>query len=389
MGEIPILYEHLSEQPYQVCRRCVMDTSDRSIRFDETGLCAYCQNFDLSIVPRWQDMQRDSRLSEVATKIRAQRGGRAYDCIIGVSGGLDSSYTAYLAVREMKLRPLLYHVDAGWNTAQAVRNIGCLVDGLGVDLHTDVIDWEEMADLQSAFLHAQVADQDMPQDVAFFSSLYGFAKKENIKYILTGANFSTECIREPEAWGAYPGIDKRLIKDIHRRFGKRALRTFPIVDILEYRLLHRYLYGFKIVNPLNLVPFDKAAAEATLSREFGWSPFQHKHHESRFTRFFEDYWLPRKFGFDKRRAHFSSLIVTGQMTREKALVRLEKSEMDDLFQENELKYIEKKLGMASGELQVLFNTPSASVRDHKNKHLLIAGAWRLLRFIGLEERLLR
>lgn len=389
MGNNLHIRPYPSAQAYRACRRCVMDSSDSSILFDATGLCIYCQNFDLNVAPEWQDMQRDGLLSEVATKIRAKGDGQAYDCIIGVSGGLDSSYAAYLAVREMKLRPLLYHVDAGWNTAHAVRNIECLVDGLGVDLHTDVIDWDEMADLQSAFLHAQIADQDMPQDVAFFSSLYRYAKKKKIKYILTGANFSTECIREPEAWGAYPGIDRRLIIDIHRRFGKRALGTFPIVDTLEYRLLYRNFYRFQVVNPLNYGPFDKAAAEATLSRELGWSPFKHKHHESRFTRFFEDYWLPRKFGFDKRRAHFSSLIVTGQMTREEALARLEKPEMSELFLENEFKYVAKKLRMTSSELQSLFYAPSVSILEYKNKHRIFLNAWRFLRFLGHEKRLLR
>ena len=293
-----------------------MDTSDSGLRFDDKGRCQYCWNFDHNIVPNWlTDERGQRRLERMADRLRAEGKGKSFDCIIGLSGGLDSSYVTYISKEVLGLRPLLFHVDAGWNTDQAVGNIEKLVDGLGLDLYTEVINWEEMKDLQVAFLRSQIAHQDIPQAAAFFSVLYRFAREHGIKYVITGGNFSTECCREPEEWGAYPGIDKTLIVDIHRRFGSRPLESFPIVDVFVYKLYYRYFRGLTILKPLDLLPYSKSDAETLLESRFGWTRFQHKHHESRFTRFFEDYWLPRKFGFDRRRAHFSSLIMTGQMAR--------------------------------------------------------------------------
>src|SRR5690606_4710495 len=247
-----------------------------------------------SVLPNWHTDERGEReLMQLAEKIRADGKGRDFDCIIGLSGGLDSSYATFVAVEKMGLRPLLFHVDAGWNTDQAVGNIEKLIDGLGLELHTEVINWQEMKDLQVAFLRSQIADQDLPQDGAFFSALYRFARKHRIKYVLTGGNFSTECCREPEEWGGYPGIDRTLVMDIHHKFGTRPLKTFPIVDIMTYKLYYRYVLGMQVFKPLNLVPYIKKDAEALLQSKFGWQPFQHKHHESRFTRFYEDYWMPR------------------------------------------------------------------------------------------------
>ncbi|HEY4784735.1 MAG TPA: N-acetyl sugar amidotransferase, partial [Bacteroidales bacterium] len=223
----------MSLRPYQLCNNCIMDTSDSSIIFDENGWCEYCNNFYNNIVPNWHTDERgEKELLAVADKIKAEGKGKDFDCIIGISGGLDSSYATYIAKEKMGLRPLLFHVDAGWNTDQAVGNIEKLVDGLGLDLYTEVINWEEMKDLQVAFFKSQIPDQDIPQDTAFFSMLYKFARQHRIKYVLTGGNYSTECCREPDQWGAYPGIDKTLINDIHSKFGKQPLETFPIVDIL-------------------------------------------------------------------------------------------------------------------------------------------------------------
>jgi len=289
----------------------------------------------------------------------------------------------------MGLRPLLFHVDAGWNTFQAVGNIEKLVDGLGLDLYTEVINWEEMKDLQVAFLRSQIPDQDIPQDAAFFSALYKFARKHEIKYVLTGANYSTECCREPEEWGGYPGIDKTLILDIHNQFGKRSLESFPLVDILTYKILYQRVLGMEIVKPLNLVPYVKQKAEEELEQRFGWQRFQHKHHESRFTRFYEDYWLPRKFGFHKRRAHFSSLIMTGQMTRESALERLAIPEMDEHFLAQEFEYVAHKLDLTVDELQEIFEAPNKTYRNYKNKRWMISFAAKAMRHVGLERRLFR
>lgn len=380
----------MSTGNYQICTNCIMDTSDPSIAFDQHGVCKYCNNFKSEIAPNWHtDARGKSELQALALKIKAEGVGKDFDCIIGLSGGLDSSYAVYVAKEKMGLRPLLFHVDAGWNTDQAVGNIEKLVNGLGLDLFTEVINWEEMKDLQVAFLKSQVADQDFPQDTAFFSALYKFARKHKIKYVLTGANYSTECCREPEEWGAYPGIDKILISDIHARFGRSRLKDLPIVDILTYKIYYQKILGMQIVKPLNLVPYIKKDAEEELSRLFGWQKFQHKHHESRFTRFYEDYWMPRKFGYHKRRAHFSSLIMTGQMTRDEALDRLSRPEMDEQFLTQEFEYVAHKLGLTVDELQKIFEGDNKTYHDYKNKRWLIGVGARVLSALGLERRLFR
>lgn len=189
--------------------------------------------------------------------------------------------------------------------------------------------------------------------------------------------------------GGYPGIDKRLFKDIHKRFGTRTLKTFPIVDILAYKIYYRYVLGMQVIRPLNLLPYVKKDAEETLQRLYGWQSFQHKHHESRFTRFYEDYWLPRKFGYEKRRAHFSSLIMTGQMTREEALERISKPEMDENFLHSEFEYVANKLDLSIEDLQFIFDGENKTFHDYKNKHFMIGLGARIMNTLGLERRLFR
>lgn len=375
---------------YQICTKTIMDTSDPNIVFNEKGESDYYVNFINEILPNWHtDEKGYAELMSVAEKIKKEGIGKDFDCIIGLSGGLDSSYVAYVAKEIMKLRPLLFHVDAGWNTDKAVGNIEKLCNGLGLDLYTDVINWEEMKDLQVAFLKSQIADQDLPQDYAFFSGLYKFAKKNKIKYVLTGGNFSTECCREPEEWGGFSGIDTLLVKDIHSKFGKRPLKTFPLVDILTYKIYYRYVLGMKVFKPLNLLPYNKKEVEKLLFDEFGWESFQHKHHESRFTRFYEDYWLPRKFGFQKRRAHFSSLILTGQMTRNEALERVSKPELSDEFLEKEFEYVADKLDLKVEDLKLIFEGENKTFNDYKNKISLIRLGAKAMSILGLEKRLFR
>jgi N-acetyl sugar amidotransferase len=364
-----------------------MDSTDKKIQFDENGRCDHCQNFNNNIFPNWHTGKKGlSELEKVAKKIKHEGVNKDFDCIIGLSGGLDSSYTAYIAKEIMGLRPLLFHVDAGWNTNQAVGNIEKLVNGLGVELYTEVINWKEMQDLQLAFFKSQTPDQDIPQDTAFFSALYKFARQNKIKYVLTGGNYSTECCREPDEWGAFPGIDKTLIGDIHKKFGLRKLKTFPIIDALVYKIFYHKILGMKVFKPLDLVPFIKKDAETLLNEKYGWKSFQHKHHESRFTRFYEDYWMPRKFGYEKRRAHFSSLIITGQMTRDEATERLKTPEMDDKFMKSEFEFVANKLGLTVSELQEIFDGNNKNFHDYKNKYKIISWAGRLLNMLGLERR---
>lgn len=375
---------------YQICAKTIMDTTDPNIVFDENSISDYYHNFQNNILPNWTVGEKGhAELMQIAERIKKEGQGKDFDCIIGLSGGLDSSYAAYVAKEVMGLKPLIFHVDAGWNTQQAVGNIEKLINGLNLDLYTEVINWEEMKDLQTAFLRSQIPDQDLPQDAAFFSGLYKFAKKNKIKYVLTGANYSTECCREPEEWGAYPGIDLTLFKDIHSQFGKRQLGTFPLVDILTYKLYYKYVLGMDIVKPLNSVQYIKADAEKLLHEKFGWEKFKHKHHESRFTRFYEDYWMPKKFGYEKRRAHFSSLILTGQMTRPKALERISKPEMDEHFLEQEFEYVANKLSLTVKELREIFEGQNRTYKNYKNKRTLIGIGAVGMKILGLERRLFR
>jgi N-acetyl sugar amidotransferase len=378
------------KQSFEICTTCIMDKSDPHIQFDVNGECDYCGNFKRVINPSWNTGEEGRlALDRMAKSIRTSGKDSEFDCLIGISGGLDSSYAAYIAKEVMGLRPLLFHVDAGWNTDQAVGNIERIVDGLGLELYTEVVNWEEMKDLQTAFLRSGIPDQDLPQDAAFFSGLYKFARAHNIKHVITGSNYSTECCREPEEWGGYLGIDTLLFNDIHKKFGKRSLRSFPLTDILVHKVWYQRVLGMQMHHPLNLIPFIKKDAEAELNRLFGWKSFQHKHHESRFTRFYEDYWLPRRFGFEKRRAHFSSLIMTGQMTRQAALERIAQPEMDEHFLEQEFEYVAHKLDLSVAELRQIFNAPKRTYRDYRNKRWLIGLGADVMRRLGFEKRFLR
>jgi N-acetyl sugar amidotransferase len=366
-----------------------MDTTDPLIEFDAKGWCDQCRNFYENILPNWHPDDRGLKLlMPTIEKIKKDGRGRSHDCLIGISGGVDSSYLTYIAKEKFGLRPLIFHVDAGWNSQQAVNNIEKMVDGLGLDLHTEVIDWQEMKDLQVAFFKAQVPHIDTPQDHAFFGSLYNFASKHGIKYILTGANTSTECVREPLDWH-YHATDLRQLRDIHEKFGRRPLKTFPLTDIFTYKLYYRYIKGVRVVKPLDHVPYVKEEAMQELVDRFGWQRYAHKHYESRFTRFYEGYWLPTKFGFDKRRAHFSSLILTKQMTREDALARIAKKAYDEETVAQDFEYVATKLDLTISELKDLMAGPNKTYRDYKSRMPLISLATGILRAIGVEKRIIR
>ncbi|MEJ7928432.1 N-acetyl sugar amidotransferase [Ramlibacter sp. AN1015] len=376
-------------QPYRICANCIMDTSDSKITFDSRGWCDYCNNYHSNILPHWHPDERGMReLEPVLEQIRRHGKGRDHDCLIGISGGVDSSYVTYLAKAKFNLRPLLFHVDAGWNSQQAVNNIEKLVDGLGVDLHTEVVDWQEMRDLQLAFFKAAVPHLDTPQDHAFFAGLYNFAAKHGFKYILTGANYSTECVREPLEWH-YHASDLRQLKDIHRRFGTRSLKTFPTADILKFKLYYRYVKGVQVVKPLNHVPYFKEAAMQELVDKYGWQKYAHKHYESRFTRFYEGYWLPTKFGYDKRRAHFSSLILTGQMSREEALAKIAVPAYDEETLAQDFEYIATKLGLTVPQLRELMAAPNKTYRDYANSMTIMELGTRVLRALGVQRAIIR
>lgn len=366
-----------------------MDTSDAQIDFDEQGVCDHCRTFVDSVKPNWHPDENGKKIfRDVIEQIKRDGKGKPFDCIMGMSGGLDSSYLLHLAVTEFGLRPLVFHVDGGWNTDIAVNNIQVLVDGLGLDLYTEVINWAEMRDFQLAFFKSGVPHLDIPQDHAFVATLYHFANKHGIKYILNGGNYATECVRNPLEW-LYYGTDMAQIRDIHGRFGSRPLKSYPFSSVLFHKVYLRYIRGVKVVKPLNWLPYTKELAIQTLSEKYGWRPYPQKHFESRFTKFFEGYWLPTRFGFDTRRVQYSSLILTGQMTREEALERLKTPAYDPAAIDEEFEYIAKKLEISVVELKEYHEMPKKSYSDYRNQSWMFDLGAKVLSLLGVERAVKR
>jgi aminotransferase len=332
-----------------------MDTTDPQITFDSDGICNHCHYFENNVKQYWFPDERGTpMLEKMIAEVREYGKGKRYDSIIGLSGGVDSSYLA-VKVAEWGLRPLAVHVDAGWNSELAVKNIEQIVEKAGLDLVTHVVDWEDMRELQLSFLRSHVANQDTPQDHAFFAALYNYSVKENIKYAINGSNYATESIL-PQAWG-YDSMDAAHVKAIHKQFGRQKLKNYPIVSFYQYFYYYPRVKGMTILKPLNYMHYSKTEAVDYLEKNYGWRYYGGKHYESRWTRFFQAYYLPTKFGYDKRKAHLASLVVTGEITRDQALAELEKP----LYTENELAedkaFIAKKLGISVQELDELVHAP--------------------------------
>lgn len=360
-----------------------MDTSDPGITFDADGVCNHYTDFHRNVKPRWKTGPEGRRQLETAVTAIKQAGkGRDFDCIMGLSGGADSSYMLHMMVTEFGLRPLVFHVDGGWNSELAVHNINNLIDKLGLDLYTEVINWEEMRDFQLAMFKSGVPHIDIPQDMAFVGVLYKFASKYGIKYILNGGNISTECVMRPLQI-IYWGTDMAQIRDTLSRYGSVPMRTYPFSSIFYHKFYLRYLRGVKVFKPLNFMPYIKRDAMALMEREYGWKPYPQKHFESRFTRFFEGYWLPTRFGFDMRRVDLSSLILTGQMTREEALAKLRQPPYDPALIQQDFDYIATKLGISTEELRGYHEMPRKFYWDYRNQRRIFElGEWVLSRIAG-------
>jgi len=362
-----------------------MDTTDSNIIIDESGVCDHCNTFFSDIKPYWHpDDKGWAEITKIANDIKQEGKGKDFDCIIGMSGGIDSSYLVYLAKKKLGLRPLVFHVDAGWNSQQAVNNIEQIVDRLDLDLYTEVIDWEEMRDLQLSFFKSGVPHIDTPQDHAFFATMYKFSSKYKVRHILTGGNYSTECIRNPVEW-MYFQSDSRQIKDIQNKFSSRKLRSFPLTNILWHKVYLPYIRGIKTYRPLDYMVYKKEEATQFLVENYGFQRYPQKHFESRFTKFYEAYWLLEKFGFDTRKVQYSSLILTDQMSREEALERLKKPAYDPETIDQDFEYIANKLDITVEELRGYFNAPNKTYRDYKNQQFMYDVGARILRALGVEK----
>ncbi|MFY3862446.1 N-acetyl sugar amidotransferase [Achromobacter xylosoxidans] len=367
-----------AQRPYQQCTRCLMDTSDPAITFDNEGVCNHCTRYFSRVRDEvHRGPAGEAVLARIVDQIRAEGRGKDYDCIAGVSGGVDSTFVVY-KLKQLGLRPLAVHFDNGWNSEIAVANIKKTLDTLDIDLYTYVVDWEEFKDLQMSFIKASVPNCEIPTDHAITATLVSTAKKHGIRYVINGSNVVTEGIL-PITW-VYYSHDLRHIRALHRLHGTVPLRTFPRISLPSFTL--RILSGqYKMVNLLNYIDYDKSAAMQTMQDELGWQYYGGKHYESIYTRWYQGYYLPTKFGFDKRRAHLSALVCAGQMTREQGLQQI----TFDPYAENDLQsdtdFVLKKFGITADDLQRFIAAPNHVHTDYPNQRFFIEELATLKNFV--------
>lgn len=359
-----------------VCSKSVMDNiSDPDIRFDSDGVSAYYNEYMERAKLRLFNTLNDSqKLEDLIDKIKKAGRGSEYDCLIGVSGGVDSTYVAY-KVKELGLRPLAIHFDNGWNSELAVKNIENTLNKLGIDLFTYVIDWEEFKSLQLAFLRASTPDGEIPTDHAIFALFFKIASEKGIKYIINGNNFETESVM-PLTW-SYGHIDWKYIKNINQRFGTCKLRTYPTITPLKYAY-YTFVKGIRIVSILNYMPYNKNEAMELLKTKLDWKYYGGKHYESIYTRFYQGYILPRKFKIDKRKAHISSLIFAGQMTREEGLEELKKPIYPEALLDEDKVFVLKKLGLSQTQFDEIINLPNKTFKGYPNQYGLLSQLRKVL-----------
>jgi len=357
-----------------------MDTTDPNIEFDAAGVCGHCKRYDRlvarSVIPSERQMQVIARL---VTEIKAGGRNNDYDCIVGVSGGVDSTYVAY-TVKKLGLRPLAVHLDNGWDSELAVKNIENVLKTLGIDLYTHVIDWEEFKDLQLAFLRASTPDSEIPTDHAILALMHQMVRKVGVRYIIAGFNVRTES-HLPWAW-SQGYLDYAYIRTVQRRFGVRKLKTYPHMGFWEY---HGYVLTHKVVSILNYIDYNKQNAMKVLENELGWKYYGGKHYESIYTRFYQGYILPRKFGYDKRKTHLSSLICSGEMTRAQALRELTTDPYPLALQQEDREYVIKKFGLTSSEFEAIMALPKKRYEDYDSWDNLYQ-SWAYRKLIAYRRR---
>jgi N-acetyl sugar amidotransferase len=367
-----------------------MDTSDPLISFDEHGISNHYYDFKKRLNVSWFPNEAGlTHLKNISEKVRlkSKKESNEYDIIIGLSGGVDSSYLAFYVKEELGLNPLAVHIDAGWNSELATQNIEDIVKALGIDLVTYVVNWEEMRDLQLAYFKAGVLNQDVPQDHVFMASLYKTAREYNIKYFFSGHNYATEsCL--PSSWTTR-AQDLVNLKDIHQKFGTIKLKSIPLSGFYKTNIFYPYIYGLKIVFPLNYLPYKKSEALSFLESRFKWRYYGGKHYESRFTKFFQSYYLIKKFGIDKRKAHLSSLILNGEITREEAIDQLKLMPFSEFEVERDIEYISKKLKISITELKFILDSKPVSHNFYKSDQSLYKLVYNTIKKSGLYKILYR
>ncbi len=384
----PIIKQN-TKRPYQICKCCVMDTTDEDIIFDSNGVCMRCNEYRERIEPEWNyGRGHEKELQALIADIKKSGEGKKYDCILGLSGGLDSSYMLHLAVKEWGLRPFVLHIDCGWNLPVAKNNIRKLTKKLGVKLHVKKMDWDEMREMQLAWFRTGLESLDVPQDHAFIALIDKLSLKIGVKYILNGYNITTEAVADPVSWGkgGGPTGDGTFLKDVIKKYCSIPIKKYEFTNGFKHKFWIPVVRGVKTVKPLNLVEFTKQDMIDTLSREYGYIPYGQKHFEDLITKFLEGYWVPTRFGHDIRRAWLSTLIITGQMNREEALKNLEqpslsKEESEKLFSE-----VAKKLEISEEELMVYHDMPECTEKFKSQEKVYNLGI-RVYEKLGLEKRI--
>ena len=379
----------MSEREYQICSNCVMDTSDEDIVFDEHGVCMRCNEYKKRILPEWNyGKGHEEELKSLLADIKRKGRGKKYDCILGFSGGLDSSYMLHLAVKEWGLRPFVFHIDAGWNLPVAEENIRKITTKLGVELHIEKMDWNEMREMQLAWFRTGLEALDAPQDHAFIALIDKYSRQLGVKYILNGYNIENEIIADPASWakGAGPTGDSTYMKDVIRKHCSIPIRHYTFTNGFKHKFWIPYVLGVKTVKPLNLVPFTKQQMIDTLVEEYGYEPYGQKHFEDLLTKFLEGWWSPTRFGHDIRRAQLSSLVVTGQMSREDALKILEtpplsEDESNDLFRQ-----VAEKLQISEEDLMKFHDMPE-SKKHYRSQAWFYNLGIRIYEKLGIEKRI--
>lgn len=374
---------------YQICSHCVMDTTDKNIVFDENGVCDRCNEYDRRIAKWWNfGKGHEAELKRILDEVKRAGEGKEYDCILGLSGGMDSSYMLHLAIKEWGLRPFVFHVDAGWNLPVAESNIRKICDKLGVKLHVEKVDFEEMRQMQLAFFKTGHAGLDAPQDHAFIAQVDRFSEKLGLKYILNGYNICTEIVANPASWyeGAGPTADETYIKDVLKKHGGFKTKSYVYTTGFKHKFWIPYVKGVKTLQLLNYVPFTKQDMADTLVKEYGYEPYKQKHFEDQLTKFLEGWWLPTRFGFDIRKAWFASLVVTSQMTREAAIEMLKTSPLTEDESKELFTQVARKLRISEEELMSYHKLPKV-YRKYKNNAWAFKLGVKLYTFLGLDKRI--